>query len=182
MNKQLENDLKHIETLLETTKLQGLDYLKHLNNRKTSQQNIDPQFSELNKTGLGGLETLKLFNKKFENLIVGTTGPRYLGYVIGGTTPASIMGDWLATIYDQNPQTINAQGDISILIERETIHLLLNLFNLPNTFIGGFVTGATMSNFTCLGVARQWIGKEKGLDFAKNGISGDLKIYFRTLP
>ncbi len=76
----------------------------------------------------------------------------------------------------QNPQTISAQGDISMLIERETIHLLLNLFNLPNTFIGGFVTGATMSNFTCLGVARQWIGKEKGLDFAKNGISGDLKI------
>ena len=176
MNKQLVYDIKHIETLLEAIKLQGINYLKEINNRATSKKTLEHKISHLNEVGLGGLETLQLFNEKFENLIVSTTGPRYLGYVIGGTTPASIVGDWLATIYDQNPQTNNAQGDISMLIEKETIGLLLNLFNLPNLFVGGFVTGATMSNFTCLGVARQWFGKEKGLDFAKDGVSASIKI------
>ena len=41
---------------------------------------------------------------------------------------------------------------------------------------GGGGTGATMSNFTCLAVARQWVGKELGKDFAKNGVSGSIKI------
>jgi glutamate/tyrosine decarboxylase-like PLP-dependent enzyme len=102
---------------------------------------------------------------------VGSSGPRYLGFVTGGSTPASIAGDWLTTIYDQNTQTTKGQGDISANIELETIHLILELLGLPDSFLGGFVTGATMSNFTCLAVARQWLGKEQGRDIAKEGIS-----------
>ena len=176
MNKQLEYDMNNLDVLLEKVKRQGLDYLKNIGERKTSTEAVEFATAKLNDIGLGGLDSLKLFNERFENSIVGSTGPRYLGYVIGGSTPASIIGDWLATIYDQNPQTINAQGDISMLIEKETIKLLLNLLNLPNDFLGGFVTGATMSNFTCLAVARQWIGKESGKDFAKDGVSGKIKI------
>jgi len=116
----------------------GLDYLKNINGRKTSTNANELDCTKLNKTGLGGLDTLKLFNEKFEDLIVASAGPRYLGYVIGGATPASIIGDWLATIYDQNPQKINAQGDISMLIEKETINLIVNLFNLPVDFMGGW--------------------------------------------
>src|SRR5690606_22992274 len=51
---------------------------------------------------------------------------------------------------------------------------------LPDTFLGGFVTGATMSNFTCLGVARQWFGKQFGKDFAKNGISETINVFSAT--
>lgn len=176
MNKQLEYDMSNLDVLLEKVKLQGLDYLQSLRERQTSATVIEFDDAKLNEIGIGGLDTLKLFNEKFENIIVGSTGPRYLGYVIGGSTPASIIGDWLATIYDQNPQTLNSQGDISVIIEKETIKLLLDLFKLPKNFLGGFVTGATMSNFTCLGVARQWIGKELGKDFAKNGVSGKIDI------
>jgi len=121
-----------------------------------------------------------MFNEKFEKLIVASTGPRYWGFVTGGSTPASIVGDWLTAIYDQNTQAAKGQGDISAIIEIETIKLLLDLFNLPNDFVGGFVTGATMSNFTCLASARQWIGKEQGIDIAKNGISGNIKILSAT--
>lgn len=176
MNKQLENDMINLEELLEKVKLQGLDYLSSITERRTSINKIKNNDSNLNEIGIGGLEALNLFNEKFESLIVGSTGPRYLGYVIGGTTPASIIGDWLAAIYDQNPQTTTAQGDVSIIIEKETIKLLLDLFNLPDSFLGGFVTGATMSNFTCLAVARQWFGKEFGKDYAKNGISEKIEI------
>ena len=90
------------------------------------------------------------------------------------------MGDMLATIYDQNTQTSKGHGDVSAAIEFETTRLLLEFFGLPKDFLGGFVTGATMSNFTCLGVARQWLGKQQNRDIAKSGISGDFKILSAT--
>jgi len=176
MNDQLKYDLINLENLLETVKLQGLDFLGQLSDRPTSTKPTVQVNTTLNEIGVGGLDALKLFNEKFENLIIGSTGPRYWGFVTGGSTPASIIGDWLTSIYDQNTQATKGQGDISAIIEIETINLLLDLFNLPNDFIGGFVTGATMSNFTCLAVARQWIGKQSGKDFAKDGVTGKITI------
>lgn len=102
MNEQLKNDLTNIDTLLEKVKVQGLDFLKNIEERQTSTKLTYFEHRSLNETGLGGQNTLKLFNEKFENLIVGSTGSRYWGFVTGGSTPASIMGDWLTTIYDQN--------------------------------------------------------------------------------
>lgn len=86
------------------------------------------------------------------------------------------MGDWLTSVYDQNPQTTKSQGDISVGIELDTIQMMLDLFGLPKNYMGGFVTGATMSNFTCLAVARQWIGQQHGIDIAKEGVSISMSI------
>lgn len=180
MNEHLENDLVQLDILLEKVKLQGLEYLKKIERRQTSTKNTIEQNVILNEKGIGTIETLQQFNGRFEPIIVSTSGPRYWGFVVGGSTPASIVGDWLTSIYDQNPFATKGQGDISALIELETIQLLLNLFELPNDYFGGFVTGATMSNFTCLAVARQWIGKELGKDFAKEGVAGNVKILTAT--
>ena len=176
MNEQLQNDLINLDKLLEIVKFQGLDYLGKLSDRPTSSKPTIQANETLNEIGLGSIDSLKIFNEKFEKLIVASAGPRYWGFVTGGATPASIVGDWLTTIYDQNTQTTKGQGDISAIIEIETISLLLDLFNLPKDFTGGFVTGATMSNFTCLAVARQWIGKQFGKDFARDGVTEKIKI------
>lgn len=180
MNAILQQDLNDFENILEKTKQQGIGFLNNLENIPTSNKNtIDPT-RDLNELGLGSLEALREFNERMAPLMVASPGPRYLGFVTGGSTPASIVGDWLASVYDQNTQAIKAQGGVSALIEFETIHLLLQLFDLPKTFLGGFVTGATMSNFTCLGIARQWFGAQFGKDFAKNGISEPLNILTAT--
>ncbi|MBP4139444.1 pyridoxal phosphate-dependent decarboxylase family protein [Flavobacterium geliluteum] len=180
MNAIVQQDLNTFENILEKTKQQGIDFLNNIENIPTSNTvSIDPNRA-LNELGLGSLEALKEFNERLAPLIVSSSGPRYWGFVTGGSTPASIVGDWLAAVYDQNTQSIKAQGGASALIEFETINLLLQLLDLPNSFLGGFVTGATMSNFTCLGVARQWFGKQLGKDFAKNGISETINILTAT--
>jgi len=181
MNSFLQNDLTNIEALLQLTKEYGVDFLKNIDKRPTSsKENSVELINQLSTEGIGAEASLHEFIQRFESIIVSSTGPRYLGFVTGGSTPAAIVGDWLATVFDQNTQAEKGQGDISAKIEFETIQLLLDLFSLPKDFLGGFVTGATMSNFTCLAVARQWFGKQLGKDFAKEGISEKVTILSAT--
>ena len=180
MNSVLQHDLNNFENILEKAKQKGIDFLNNIENIPTSNKNPFDYSRELNQLGLGSLAALEEFNERLAPLMVASSGPRYWGFVTGGSTPASIVGDWLTSIYDQNTQAVKTQGGVSALIEFETINLLLQLLELPKSFLGGFVTGATMSNFTCLGVARQWFGKQLGKDFAKNGISESINILTAT--
>lgn len=180
MNNLLKKDLEAIHELLNHSLQEGLNYLDQINELPTSVQVKEKSSVSLSDKGLGGKRALMQFSERFEALMVASTGPRYWGFVTGGATPAALMGDLLATIYDQNTQTDKGHGDVSALVELETIKLLLDLFDLPQAYLGGFVTGATMSNFSCLAVGRQWLGKEKGLDIARDGISGSLKVLSAT--
>lgn len=176
----LKQDQQNLDIILTGVKQQGMAYLNQIQERSTASEGTVDLINTLSQEGLGTAETLKQFNERFEPIIVASSGPRYWGFVTGGTTPAAIAGDWLASIYDQNTQSAKGNGDISALIELETIQLLLSLFNLPPQFFGGFVTGATLSNFTCLAVARQWIGKQQGKDFARKGITGKVNVLSAT--
>jgi len=176
----LNTDQQNLDVLLTAVKQQGIDYLNHIQERPTSSSAEVGIVYDLNEEGIGAKNALAQFNQRFEPVMVASSGPRYWGFVTGGTTPAAIAGDWLSTIYDQNTQSAKGTGDISAVIELETIQLLLSLFNLPKDYFGGFVTGATMSNFTCLAVARQWIGKQLSKDFAREGVSGTIKVLSAT--
>ncbi|AUD04793.1 pyridoxal phosphate-dependent decarboxylase family protein [Spirosoma pollinicola] len=171
MTSPLQQDLADLAALLERAKTESLAYLNALNTLKTSNgSTIDLTDNQLPTQGIGALSAVDAFNERLRQLIVASSGPRYWGFVIGGTTPASIVGDWLATVFDQCSFATAGQGDISATIELETIQLLRQLFNLPDTYLGGFVSGATMSNFTCLTVARQWAGQQLGADIANDGM------------
>jgi glutamate/tyrosine decarboxylase-like PLP-dependent enzyme len=180
MNKQLKKDLETLEQLLQLTLDEGLDYLGSINELPTTVRFDDPGITKLQEEGRGGMPALTEFKQRFRELMVASAGPRYWGFVTGGTTPAAIMGDMLATFFDQNTQTHGGEGDISGIVEKETVELLLDLFGLPHEYLGGFVTGATMSNFTCLGVARQWVGHQLGKDLAKDGISEIVPVLSAT--
>lgn len=180
MKDPIQQDQLQFPELLEKVKEQGLAYLAQLTDRPTHSSLPLSLTDHLPEEGLGALAALAQFNQRFEPTIVATTGPRYWGFVTGGSTPAAVVGDWLTSIYDQNSFATQGQGDLSARIELETIQLLLDLFGLPKDFLGGFVTGATLSNFTCLAVARQWLGKQLGKDFAKEGVSGQLPVLTAT--
>lgn len=180
MNDPIQQDLLQFPELLEKVKEQGLAYLSQLADRPTHTSLPLSLTDHLPEQGVGALAALAQFNQRFEPTIVATTGPRYWGFVTGGSTPAAVVGDWLTSIYDQNSFATQGQGDLSARLELETIQLLLDLFGLPKDFLGGFVTGATLSNFTCLAVGRQWLGKQLGKDFAKEGVTGQLPVLTAT--
>ena len=184
MNTNLKNDLINYPFILEQIKEEAINYLNQINDAPTAVFATDLKDDNLPQNGIGTEGAMGLFKSKFSDLMVATSGPRYWGFVTGGTTPAALVGDWLTTLYDQNSQANpKAGGDVSAVVEFETLHLLRGLFQLPDTFFGGFVTGATMSNFTCLAVARQWYGQQLGLNIAEHGLSGlsNLKI-FSAMP
>jgi len=124
--------------------------------------------------GIGALETFELFKERYTSWISGSAGPRYFGFVTGGVTPAALAGDWLVSAYDQN--NLGSDESIAPQIELETIALLRQLFGLPDDYAGSFVTGATMSNFVGLALARQWIGHQNGVDFSQKGLWGGTPI------
>lgn len=180
MHHTLKTDLDNLESLLSATKDKAVDYLNELNEAPTSRPAPVNKTNALSQTGSGLQQTLEHFYHQYQDKLVAASGPRYFGYVVGGTTPAAIAGDWLTAVFDQNPQGINMGGDISATIENQTINWLLDLFSLPKTFKGGFVTGATMSNFTCLAVGRQWAGKTNNNDISREGIRTEIKIITAT--
>jgi glutamate/tyrosine decarboxylase-like PLP-dependent enzyme len=168
----LNEDIHGIAEILDNIKAIAAKHLENINVIPTARPSMPLEYSNLPEHGLGAAETTQYFLKKFEASIAATIGPRYWGFVTGGSTPAALAGDWLTSLYDQNPQSFAQLGDISAVIEHDAINLLRCLLGLPVHFFGGFVTGATMSNFTGLAVARQWAGQSLGIDVAADGLTG----------
>jgi glutamate/tyrosine decarboxylase-like PLP-dependent enzyme len=178
---QLKADKEYTEVLLHDVLLEGMNFLNTIDRLPTGKKTEALEALTLPQQAAGAGKALQQFKNHFVKHIAASGGPRYFGFVTGGSTPAALAGDWLTAVYDQNTQSTTGFGDCSALLELETITLLLQLLGLPdNEFTGGFVTGATMSNFTCLAVARQWMGKQKGIDIAKEGVIAGLKVYAAT--
>jgi glutamate/tyrosine decarboxylase-like PLP-dependent enzyme len=178
MTQQLNQELYSYPQILAAVKEVAEIYLQNVDEAPTAVAPPQLDYASLATSGEGTLKALEIFQQRFGHLMVASTGPRYWGFVTGGTTPAALAGDWLTSLYDQNTQSATQTGDVSAVVEFEALKLLRELFGLPESFFGGFVTGATMSNFTCLAVARQWYGEQMGVNIAEEGVFAlkDLKI------
>ncbi|MFT3794295.1 pyridoxal phosphate-dependent decarboxylase family protein [Flavobacterium sp.] len=176
MHPSLQHDSDHIGHLLENIRQYAVHYLENLDAQPASRNLPEIDHSGLPANGLGLERTFQTFLDRHSDKMVASSGPRYWGYVTGGTTPAAIAGDWLASVFDQNTQAINNGGDISALVEIETINMLVQMLQLGEGFAGGFVTGATMANFTSLAVARQWAGRKQQYDIATEGFHSEIIV------
>ncbi len=106
---------------------------------------------------------------------MGIAGPRFFGFVIGGSLPAALGANWLATAWDQNCGLF-AATPVTSLLEEVSLAWLLDALGLPAGCGGGFVTGATVANFTALAAARHKVLARAGWDVEAKGLFGAPEI------
>lgn len=102
---------------------------------------------------------------------MGMAGGRFFGFVIGGALPASLAANWLAGAWDQNAALDGPAPGVSRL-EEVVLRWLTELFGLPRGTAAGFVTGATVANFTALAAARNSVLKRAGWHVEADGLFG----------
>ncbi|MGD9967831.1 MAG: aspartate aminotransferase family protein [Hyphomonadaceae bacterium] len=106
-----------------------------------------------------------------EGGLANMVGPRFFGWVIGATEPAGMAADWLAAAWGQNTGNAHATP-ASSACEETAARWLLELLALPLESSVGFVTGATIANFTCLAAARGEVLRRAGWDVEADGLFG----------
>jgi glutamate/tyrosine decarboxylase-like PLP-dependent enzyme len=100
---------------------------------------------------------------------------RFFGWVIGGTLPAALGADWLTSAWDQNSGMRFATPGTAAA-EEAAAAWLLDLLGLPAAADVGFVTGATMANFTGLAAGRQQVLADAGWDLDRFGLTGAPRV------
>jgi glutamate/tyrosine decarboxylase-like PLP-dependent enzyme len=103
--------------------------------------------------------------------LLGIASGRFFGWVMGGVLPAALAADWLVSAWDQNTGLRKATPGTAAA-EEAAGRWLLDLLGLPATSDVGFVTGATMANFSCLAAARERVLRDAGWDVAHRGLNG----------
>ena len=98
-------------------------------------------------------------------------GSRFFGFIIGGALPVTLAANWLAGAWDQNSAFYNVTP-ATAQMEKVALGWLLDLFGLPSDCGGGFVTGATVANFTALAAARHAVLARAGWDVEAEGLIG----------
>ncbi|MEJ2856786.1 MULTISPECIES: pyridoxal phosphate-dependent decarboxylase family protein [unclassified Saccharothrix] len=167
MDPVLAADLAAFPDVLDATRRYATEVLAGLDERPVSPAvTADPR--ELPGRGDGFAGALAEFDRRWAAGFAASAGPRYLGFVTGGATPASVAGDWLTSAFDQNPSS-RSGAEAATELERETVRWLAELFGVDG-HTGAFVSGATMSNFVGLAIAREWLGEQRGISVASAGV------------
>jgi glutamate/tyrosine decarboxylase-like PLP-dependent enzyme len=114
-----------------------------------------------------------------EGGIVGSAGPRFFGFVIGGSLPAALAADWMTSAWDQNAG-LYVIGPAAALVEEVAGGWLKSLFGLPAEASFAFVTGCQMAHVTCLAAARHRVLERVGWDVEHDGLTGAPAIRILT--
>jgi glutamate/tyrosine decarboxylase-like PLP-dependent enzyme len=98
-------------------------------------------------------------------------GPRFFGFVVGGTLPAALAANWLATAWDQNTG-LYQPTPVTAAIERVALCWMLDVLDLPRSCAGAFVTGTTVAHVTALAAARHAVLTKAGWNVEADGLFG----------
>lgn len=120
-------------------------------------------------------EILQLLDAHGSPGTVKSTGGRYFGFVNGGCLPAAMLAKLLATVWDQNAG-LYLMSPIAALLEEVSSHWLVDVLGLPRQTSVGFVTGATMANFTALAAARHHLLQQEDWNVEADGLFGAPEI------
>jgi glutamate/tyrosine decarboxylase-like PLP-dependent enzyme len=164
------------ESLLRRAADASVDFLqkmdeRHVGARATRDELLRALDGTLTENGEEASRVLDALVAVGDRGTIGSTGPRYFGFVIGGSLPVSVAADWLTTTWDQN-SGIYAVSPVASVVEEIAQRWLLELLHLPKQASIGFVTGCQMANFTCLAAARHAVLRNAGWNVEEQGLMG----------
>lgn len=116
-------------------------------------------------------EVLRELDEIVSPATIAMAGPRFFGFVIGGSLPVALAANWLAGAWDQNSALYNVTTATSAL-ENVALHWLLDVLGLPQQCAGAFVTGTTVAHIAALAAARHAILHRVGWDAEAAGLFG----------
>jgi glutamate/tyrosine decarboxylase-like PLP-dependent enzyme len=172
------------ETLLNRTRDHALEFLRsmperHVGARATRDELMAALRVPLTEDGEPAPQVIDALAAQADRGVIACPGPRYFGFVIGGSHPVALAADWLVSTWDQNPG-IYATSPIISVIEDVAREYLLELFDLPRQSGVGFVTGCQMANFTCLAAARHGVLRRAGWNVEEEGLMGAPRVNLVT--
>ncbi len=103
--------------------------------------------------------------------LVAMSGPRYFGFVTGGSHPAALAADWLTSAWDQNAVLYLATPAAAV-VEEVAAAWLVELLGLPADTSVGFTTSATLANLAGLAAARHAVLRRVRWDVEEDGLVG----------
>jgi glutamate/tyrosine decarboxylase-like PLP-dependent enzyme len=162
--------------LLEGTAGRAIAYLEGLESRRVAPLAVDIE-------ALSALDVplteqpdppdavLKLLDEVCSPATMAMAGPRFFGFVIGGSLPVTVAANWLAAAWDQNAAFFSVTPGAALL-EQVALKWLIDILGLPQGCGAGFVTGATMASFSALAAARHAELQQAGWSVEADGLFG----------
>ena len=165
-----------LRRLLEDAAKRGIDYREQSVSRAVAPTNealesIQDFLEPLPENGVGASEVLAQLDAVGTPAAVTMTGPRFFGFVIGGSLPVTLASNWLTSAWDQNDVMYEVTPATATL-ERVAMDWMIDLFGLPAGTGAAFVTGATVANFSALAAARNRVYADVGWNVEADGLIG----------
>ncbi len=162
--------------LLESTTQRAISYLENLGDRGVAPsaeavERLATLDEPLADRPTSPEQVIKMLDEICSPATMAMAGPRFFGFVIGGSLPVTVAANWLAGAWDQNTGLYTPTPATSRL-EQVALNWLLDLFQLPPDCGGAFVTGATMANFSALAAARHALLQREGWNVEADGLFG----------
>jgi len=165
-----------LRRLLEEAARRGIDYREQSPSRSVAPTaeaiaDVEKFIEPLQDKGAADLDVLSQLDEIGSPAAVAMTGPRFFGFVIGGSLPVSLASNWLTAAWDQNDVMYEVTPATATL-ERVAMDWMIDLFGLPKNTGAAFVTGATIANFSALAAARNRVYADVGWNVEADGLIG----------
>lgn len=148
---------------------------RHVGPKKTAAELLEVFGGPLQHEGMAAADVVEYLATHAEPGLMAMPSGRFFGWVMGGTLPAALAADWMVSAWDQNTGMRYATP-AAAAIEEAAGDWIVELLGLPPESDVGFVTGATMANFTSLAAARWRLLTNVGWDVDADGLAGGPRI------
>ena len=172
--------MTNLRTLLTETADRVADYRESLAERRVA-PDADP---ERLREGLGGplpaqgidpASVLDELVAAVEPALMSSAGPRFFGFVVGGSLDAAVGADLLTSGWDQ--LAFNGASSPAAAIVEETVGVWLKeSLGLPGPASFGIVTGTQAGNTVGLAAARHRVLERAGWDVERDGLQGAPRV------